>query len=284
MKNLNLVCEAKLSVPSNANESAANPSGLMEARVTTWGAREGADGRKFNYQPEGFMQWAEDFSKTGRPLPMYVNHQSDAMPVGEWTSFEFDDTGMTACGRMYLNTTCGSDLYQVMSESPNASLQPINLQVPADMSSAAFFMTAAALVPNSQITLESVGINPTRTGLFDLLQAMGADVHAEQKDDVAGEPVGDVTVKSSALRATTIEGPVVVRAIDELPVLAVAATQAVGTTVVRDARELRVKETDRIAAPAVELRKLGARIDEYDDGFGGDDEDEEGEEWKKADG
>ena len=116
MKQVQIVCEAKLNL---ANEAGQEPTGKIEARVTTWGPREGADGRKFNYQPEGFMQWAEDFSKTGRPLPMYVNHQSDAMPVGEWTSFEFDDTGMTACGRMYLNTTVGSDLYQVMSESPN---------------------------------------------------------------------------------------------------------------------------------------------------------------------
>jgi len=111
---LNLVCEAKLSLPGKAEES-----GKIEARVTTWGAREGADGRRFNYQPEGFMDWAKEFSKTGRPLPMFVNHDADAIPVGEWTSFEFDDDGMTASGRLYVNTTTGSDLYQVMCESPN---------------------------------------------------------------------------------------------------------------------------------------------------------------------
>ena len=97
---------------------AAEPTGKIEATVTTWGAREGADGRKFNYQPEGFMDWAEAFSKAGRPLPMFVNHSADDMPVGEWTSFEFDDSGMKACGRIYMNTTAGSDLYQIMSESP----------------------------------------------------------------------------------------------------------------------------------------------------------------------
>lgn len=115
-KNLMMVCEAKLSV--EAQSGAAEPTGKIEATVTTWGAREGADGRKFNYQPEGFMDWAEAFSKAGRPLPMFVNHSADDMPVGEWTSFEFDDSGMKACGRIYMNTTAGSDLYQIMSESP----------------------------------------------------------------------------------------------------------------------------------------------------------------------
>ena len=115
-KNLMMVCEAKLSV--EAQSGAAEPTGKIEARVTTWGAREGADGRKFNYQPEGFMDWAGSFSEAGKPLPMFLNHSSDSMPVGEWHSFEFDDTGMTACGRIYMNTTAGSDLYQIMTESP----------------------------------------------------------------------------------------------------------------------------------------------------------------------
>ena len=115
-KNLMMVCEAKLALES---QNASEPTGNIEARVTTWGPREGADGRKFFYKPEGFMQWANEFTKSGRPLPMFVNHEADAIPVGEWTSFEFDDDGMTASGRLYLNTTQGSDLYQVMSESPN---------------------------------------------------------------------------------------------------------------------------------------------------------------------
>jgi phage head maturation protease len=115
-KNLMMVCEAKLSV--EAQSGAAEPTGKIEARVTTWGAREGADGRKFNYQPEGFMDWAGSFTKEGKPLPMFLNHADDAMPVGEWHSFEFDDDGMTACGRLYMNTTAGSDLYQIMTESP----------------------------------------------------------------------------------------------------------------------------------------------------------------------
>jgi HK97 family phage prohead protease len=117
MKTLNLICEAKL----NLNEKADNgqPSGQIEARITTFGPREGQDGRRFFYKPEGFMQWAKEFAEMGRPLPMYVNHNADAIPVGEWTMIEMDDDGMNATGRLYLNTTAGSDLYQVMKESPN---------------------------------------------------------------------------------------------------------------------------------------------------------------------
>lgn len=117
MKQVNLICEAKL----NLSEKAANgePTGKIEARITTWGAREGADGRKFFYKPEGFMTWAEDFAKSGRPLPMFLNHNAESMPVGEWTELEMDEEGMCAKGRLFMNTTAGSDLYQIMSESPN---------------------------------------------------------------------------------------------------------------------------------------------------------------------
>lgn len=118
MKNLTLICEAKLSLTQDANE-AQNPSGNIQARVTTWGAREGADGRKFNYQPEGFADWATEFAQAGKPLPMFLNHNDMGMPMGEWNSFEFDDTGMTASGRIYMNTIGGSDLYTVLKESPN---------------------------------------------------------------------------------------------------------------------------------------------------------------------
>jgi len=117
MKQMNLICEAKL----NLTEKAANgePTGKIEARITSWGPREGVDGRRFNYQPEGFMEWAKEFASSGRPLPMFLNHNAESMPVGEWTSIEMDEEGMSACGRLFLNTTAGSDLYQVMSESPN---------------------------------------------------------------------------------------------------------------------------------------------------------------------
>jgi len=107
-----------MSLSQNANE-AVQPSGQLEARVTTWGAREGADGRKFNYQPEGFSDWATEFGDAGKPLPMFLNHNDMGMPMGEWNSFEFDDTGMTAKGRLYLNTVGGNDLYQILKESPD---------------------------------------------------------------------------------------------------------------------------------------------------------------------
>ena len=115
-KHMMMVCEAKLQLEKQAG---AEPTGKIEARVTTWGPREGADGRRFYYKPEGFMSWAKEFSEAGRPLPMFVNHEADAIPVGEWTMFEFDEDGMTASGRLYTNTTAGSDLYKVMTESPN---------------------------------------------------------------------------------------------------------------------------------------------------------------------
>lgn len=118
MKNLTLICEAKVSLGQSADES-ANPSGKIEARVTTWGAREGADGRKFNYQPEGFAQWADEFANAGKPLPMFLNHNDMGMPVGQWDEFTFDEDGMTASGKLYLNTVAGSDLYSVLKEAPN---------------------------------------------------------------------------------------------------------------------------------------------------------------------
>ena len=116
-QNLNLVCEAKLSLnPSSKDKS---QSGKIEARVTSWGAREGADGRRFNYQPEGFAEWAKEFADAGKPLPMFLNHNDMGMPVGQWTEFNFDKTGMTASGELFMNTTAGSDLYEVLKNSPN---------------------------------------------------------------------------------------------------------------------------------------------------------------------
>ena len=118
MKNLQLICEAKLNLIAEANEG-QNPSGNIEAQVTTWGAREGADGRKFNYQPEGFAEWASNFMEAGKPLPMFLNHNDMGMPIGEWTSFEFTDMGMEAKGRLFMSTQGGSDVYSVLKESPD---------------------------------------------------------------------------------------------------------------------------------------------------------------------
>lgn len=117
MKNLQFVCEAQVSLGQSADE-AQNPTGKLEARVTTWGAREGADGRKFNYQPEGFAQWADEFADAGKPLPMFLNHNDLGKPIGEWTEFAFDDEGMTASGRLFMNTTDGRDIYNILKESP----------------------------------------------------------------------------------------------------------------------------------------------------------------------
>lgn len=118
MKNLLLICEAKVNLEQSAGEN-QSPSGKIEARITTWGAREGADGRKFFYKPEGFHAWAKEFTEASKPMPMFLNHNDMGMPVGEWTEFNFDDEGMTASGRIYTNTVSGSDLYTILKESPN---------------------------------------------------------------------------------------------------------------------------------------------------------------------
>lgn len=147
------------------------------------------------------------------------------------------------------------------------SLAPLSLHVPGDFSSAAYLLVAATLVSGSEVTIEQVGTNPTRTGLLDVLAQMGARVNRLESHDSGGEPVADLQVRAAPLRGTTISGDTVVRMIDEFPVLAVAATQAEGTTVVRDAAELRVKETDRIATVVSELGRMGAQIEPQADGF-----------------
>lgn len=116
-QNLNFLCEAKLSLNQSSKNGA--PSGKIEARVTSWGAREGADGRKFNYQPEGFMEWANSFTEAGKPLPMFLNHNDMGMPIGQWNEFTFDKTGLVANGELFMNTTAGSDIYEVLKSSPN---------------------------------------------------------------------------------------------------------------------------------------------------------------------
>ncbi len=150
---------------------------------------------------------------------------------------------------------------------PAERLEPLDVTVPGDFSSAAFPLVAAVLVAGSEVVIEGVGVNPTRTGLLDVLRAMGADPAVENERLVGGEQVADLVVRASALRGTTVGGETVVRMIDEFPLLAVAATQAQGETIVRDAAELRVKETDRIAVVVAELRRLGAEIEARPDGF-----------------
>jgi 3-phosphoshikimate 1-carboxyvinyltransferase len=140
------------------------------------------------------------------------------------------------------------------------------VDVPGDVSSAAFFLCGAAALPGSGITVRGLGVNPTRTGLLDVLGAMGADLSLASERDVAGEPRADVTVRARELRATEIGGALVPRLIDELPVVMAMATQAKGRTVIRDAKELRVKESDRLAAMGETLARAGARIELFEDG------------------
>lgn len=137
--------------------------------------------------------------------------------------------------------------------------------VPGDISSAAFFIVAAAILKNSQVVLKSVGINPTRTGILDVLEAMGGTFELSEIDEV--NESATITVSSSTLKATTIQGADIPRLIDELPIIALLATQAEGTTIIKDAQELKVKETNRIDATCEELQKLGANIEPTDDGM-----------------
>ncbi|MBD1849646.1 3-phosphoshikimate 1-carboxyvinyltransferase [Cyanobacteria bacterium FACHB-502] len=148
-----------------------------------------------------------------------------------------------------------------------AQLHGQTVIVPGDISSAAFWMVAAAIVPGSDLTIENVGVNPTRTGILEVLQAMEADVTLENQREVAGEPVADVRVRYAPLKACTIAGDVIPRLIDEIPILAVAATCASGTTLIKDAEELRVKESDRLAVMAAQLTQMGASVTELPDGL-----------------
>lgn len=148
-------------------------------------------------------------------------------------------------------------------------LRGCELDVPSDISSAAFFLVAAAIVPEAELVLRHVGVNPSRTGVLEVLQRMGAAVRLENRREASGEPVADLAAGSGGrLRGRSISGPdLIPRLIDELPILSVAAAVAEGETVIEDAAELRVKETDRISVLAGELRKLGVQVAERSDGL-----------------
>jgi len=148
-----------------------------------------------------------------------------------------------------------------------AALESIEVSIPGDVSSAAFFLAAAAIVSGSEVRLEGVGVNPTRTGALDALRRMGAHITLDNARSRAGEPVADIVVRSSGLKGIDIRGPLIPALIDELPVLAVAAALAEGTTTVRDAAELRAKESDRIRCIVANLRLLGVSVEEFEDGF-----------------
>ncbi|MCR3921946.1 MAG: 3-phosphoshikimate 1-carboxyvinyltransferase [Firmicutes bacterium] len=146
-------------------------------------------------------------------------------------------------------------------------LQGRLVQVPGDISSAAFFLVAASIVPASDVLVRNVGINPSRTGILEVLQAMGATLTLYNEREESGEPVADIRVQSAQLTGVELSGALIPRLIDEIPIIVVAALFANGQTIIRDAQELRVKETDRIAAVVEEFAKLGASIIATEDGF-----------------
>lgn len=154
----------------------------------------------------------------------------------------------------------------IISLTGGQELHAAHVQVPGDISSAAFMIGAALIAEGSEIQLKNVGVNPTRTGLLDVFKAMGADIQASGHKS-EGEEAADLTVRSTLLTGTDIGGDVIPRLIDEIPLIALVATQAQGKTVIRDAEELRVKETDRIQAVVTELKKLGADIEATEDGM-----------------
>jgi len=149
----------------------------------------------------------------------------------------------------------------------SSPLVPVNFRVPGDISSAAYFLVAGAIHPNARIVIRDCGINPTRTGIIDILVAMGARLKIDNERLEAGELLADIVVESSELKGIEVGGDIIPRLIDEIPVLAVAGCVAKGKTVIRDAGELRVKESDRVATVASELSRLGAKIEPLPDGM-----------------
>ena len=155
----------------------------------------------------------------------------------------------------------------VVSLQGGQTLTGTHVNVPGDISSAAFFLVAGAIAKNSKIVLNNVGINETRDGILEVLQNMGAKMSISVNDENAAEPTAAITIETSDLNGTTVEGAIIPRLIDEIPIIALLATQAAGKTVIKDAEELKVKETNRIDAVVNELKKLGANIEATDDGM-----------------
>ncbi|MEK7271908.1 MAG: 3-phosphoshikimate 1-carboxyvinyltransferase, partial [Nitrospirota bacterium] len=154
-----------------------------------------------------------------------------------------------------------------VSVTGKAKLKPLDTTIPGDFSSAAFFIVAGAIVTDSKILIKNVGINLTRTGLLDILKKMGADITLKNKREVSGEPVSDIYINHSQLKGIEIGGDMIPKAIDEFPILCIAASLAQGTTKITGAKELRVKESDRISSMANELRKMGVEVEELPDGI-----------------
>lgn len=150
---------------------------------------------------------------------------------------------------------------------PSPHLEGQQIVVPGDISSAAYFIAAGLLVPNSEILIQNVGINPTRSGFLKVCQDMGGDITFLNETSAGGEPTADLLVRTSELHGTIVEGSIIPTLIDEIPIIAILAAFARGTTVIRDAAELRVKETDRIETVTVNLKEMGADITPADDGM-----------------
>jgi 3-phosphoshikimate 1-carboxyvinyltransferase len=158
----------------------------------------------------------------------------------------------------------GDRIYLEPLASP---LPALDIEVPGDISSAAFFLAAGVLHPQASLRLGGVGVNPTRTGFLEVMRAMGASLRQDKTREEGGEPVADLEVETSHLEGVEVGGEIIPRLIDEVPVLVVVATQARGRTIIRGAGELRVKESDRIAFTTRELNRMGAGIEELPDGF-----------------
>ncbi len=180
------------------------------------------------------------------------------------------ETGVEELRSMGVRVETGveaQDYLTTVWPAPAAGLHPLQGILPGDFSAAAFLIVAALITPGSHVVLRNVGLNPTRTGLLDALRSMGADIVITHQSQRSGEPAGDLAVRASLLHGGQVSGDLVVRMIDEFPAFAVAAACAQGTTLVQDAAELRLKESDRISALCGELRKLGVQVIEHPDGF-----------------
>ena len=162
----------------------------------------------------------------------------------------------------------GGEMGRHISIQPGATLQGQKIIVPGDISSAAFWLVAGALLPGSEITVENVGLNPTRTGILEVLQQMEASINVFNKRDVAGEPVGDIRVNYvGQLKPFALNDEIMPRLVDEVPILAVAGCFCSGKSHITGASELRIKETDRLAVMARQLNAMGAEIEEHPDGL-----------------
>lgn len=185
-----------------------------------------------------------------------------------WTSIIEPEKSRDHTERMLKSAGVEVDIKDLeVSVKGVAKLNPLDITVPADFSSSAFFMVAGSIVPQSEILIRQTGINPTRTGLIDIMRMMGAHIELMNISEVSGEPIADIYVRYSKLKGLEISGDMIVRAIDEFPIICVAASTAEGTTRITGAGELRVKESDRISTMATELRKMGVMVEELEDGL-----------------